>query len=422
MYKFENHIFPRKDIPLKNRFTLEESSRDYTVVLYYISQYKCRAIVRRFDGYSLPDEKIKLTLYSLEQTMSKYEVPLGDSIIETTISLYPIDLEYPQQIPKTIIQTAEQNMCMDDIGYNKFMTLLEINPEYEYIFYNDQDRRAFIKDNYSSDVLRAYDTLVAGAYKADLFRYCYLYVYGGCYLDYKIIARKPLRQLIAENDMFITCIDYDRGNTLDKNRDTTKSYLNALIFSTPRNETILQMVLACTKNILDMKEYFFNSRDTKGYADILNITGPTLFYTVCTTGNGTSKQSLKFKHLIKNNDESSYKNFQIIDYETGEVSFTKTHLTNDMANHYSKLWERRELFYVYAGCGKNFLFFVYPTSFSDTFRIEYDNNKLRVLRTDTPQGWGLDLRIKIVDDKASRSSVIRIGPHHTSEKVIDFFI
>ena len=43
--------------------------------------------------------------------------------------------------------------------------------------------REFIKVNFNPLVLKAYDTLIPTAYKADLFRLCVLYINGGIYGD-----------------------------------------------------------------------------------------------------------------------------------------------------------------------------------------------------------------------------------------------
>lgn len=53
-----------------------------------------------------------------------------------------------------------------------------------YLF-NDAECRAFIEREYPPDVLTAYDRLIPTAFKADLWRYCVLYKYGGVYLDVK---------------------------------------------------------------------------------------------------------------------------------------------------------------------------------------------------------------------------------------------
>ena len=59
------------------------------------------------------------------------------------------------------------------------------NPAFEHHLYDNAMCRAFIKDNYDKKVLDAYDELLPGAFKADLWRYCILYKTGGIYLDIK---------------------------------------------------------------------------------------------------------------------------------------------------------------------------------------------------------------------------------------------
>ena len=63
--------------------------------------------------------------------------------------------------------------------------LIKNNPEFTHYLYDDDDCRKFIKNNFPSNVVNAFDKLIPGAYKADLWRYCVLYIHGGIYLDIK---------------------------------------------------------------------------------------------------------------------------------------------------------------------------------------------------------------------------------------------
>jgi hypothetical protein len=92
--------------------------------------------------------------------------------------------ENVSKIPRVIYQTwssktlpPKMAACVD--------RLKQANPEFEYRLYDDADCRQFIKDNYDADVLKVYDTLTPGAFKADLWRYCILYDKGGVYVDIK---------------------------------------------------------------------------------------------------------------------------------------------------------------------------------------------------------------------------------------------
>ncbi len=59
------------------------------------------------------------------------------------------------------------------------------NPEFNFYLYDDEDCRNFLKKYFINDVVNAFDSLIPGAYKADLWRYCVLYYYGGIYVDIK---------------------------------------------------------------------------------------------------------------------------------------------------------------------------------------------------------------------------------------------
>jgi mannosyltransferase OCH1-like enzyme len=63
--------------------------------------------------------------------------------------------------------------------------LQEANPDFTFELYDDAACRSFIQTHFEPDVAQAYDTLLPGAFKADLWRYCVLYENGGIYLDIK---------------------------------------------------------------------------------------------------------------------------------------------------------------------------------------------------------------------------------------------
>jgi hypothetical protein len=75
----------------------------------------------------------------------------------------------------------------------------KVNPEFDMYIYSDAECEEFIKDNFSNDVLGAFNSLIPGAYKSDLWRYCVLYVKGGVYMDIKIhsIPTRPLFTTIS---------------------------------------------------------------------------------------------------------------------------------------------------------------------------------------------------------------------------------
>lgn len=52
-----------------------------------------------------------------------------------------------------------------------------------HVIYDLESARAFLLENMGNEVAEAFDKLNPYAYKADLFRYCALYVFGGWYFD-----------------------------------------------------------------------------------------------------------------------------------------------------------------------------------------------------------------------------------------------
>lgn len=122
---------------------------------------------------------------------------------ETKSILAKEDEENAQKIPRVIFQTNATN----EIGEGLFLALENVkkfNPEYTHLYFNDNECSKFIEENFDKRTFRAYSSIVPGAYRSDFFRACYLYKNGGVYMDTGITCVKPLRELIHENDVFIS--------------------------------------------------------------------------------------------------------------------------------------------------------------------------------------------------------------------------
>ena len=61
----------------------------------------------------------------------------------------------------------------------------EAHPDFDHVLMDDRECDQFIQSNYAADVSHAFQELIPGAYKADLWRLCVLYKFGGIYLDIK---------------------------------------------------------------------------------------------------------------------------------------------------------------------------------------------------------------------------------------------
>jgi hypothetical protein len=81
------------------------------------------------------------------------------------------------------------------------------NPNYTYFLFDDDDRKNFIKNNFDENVYKAYCRIIPGAFRADLWRYCVLYIHGGVYVDIDTICFDSIDNFIDENIEFMTPID-----------------------------------------------------------------------------------------------------------------------------------------------------------------------------------------------------------------------
>ena len=56
-------------------------------------------------------------------------------------------------------------------------------------------------------ILKAYDKLIPKAFQADLWRYCVIFKYGGCYMDAGSFTMRKLSSVLKENDTFVSTLD-----------------------------------------------------------------------------------------------------------------------------------------------------------------------------------------------------------------------
>ena len=114
-------------------------------------------------------------------------------------------------IPKKIFQTFEHGNFEPQFQYLVDDWKLE-NPDYEYHFFNADDREVFMKYYFGDKVYDAYLRIKPGAFKSDLWRYCVLYVYGGFYIDIDSICLGSLDMFVKKNTEFVAAVDLNLGD------------------------------------------------------------------------------------------------------------------------------------------------------------------------------------------------------------------
>lgn len=135
-----------------------------------------------------------------------------------------------QKIPRVIFQTHETNILPQRM-LDSCRSWLDKNPEYDYIFFDKNDRLKFITRYFDKKILNIYNSLSHGAIKADLFRSCYIYKYGGVYSDVDQLCLKPLSGIIDPEDDLVT--------GLCKKRTSPHQ---SLLISAPGNPIFLHLI------------------------------------------------------------------------------------------------------------------------------------------------------------------------------------
>lgn len=135
------------------------------------------------------------------------------------------------------------------------------NPKFKYELYDDAMCREFIKDNFDKDVVYAFDKLKPGAFKADLWRYCILYVKGGIYLDIKYHCINGFKLLtLTDKEYWVK----------DREQFNKNGIYQALMVCLPRNNILRKSI----DEIVQICKYSIYYNDN--LYEALDYTGPGL--------------------------------------------------------------------------------------------------------------------------------------------------
>ncbi|MEM3857869.1 MAG: glycosyltransferase [Candidatus Micrarchaeaceae archaeon] len=377
MTPIPKYLSPRHDIPLKNKYYLSNDDENIFFVLYYINFKKAKISIRNLNSETGWNIDLHFKIFDNTNEESFVIPKQGKNSLITYITLNVVKLEpvefKEQKIPKRIIQTFWSDYAQSVLHYNTILSLIELNPEYEYVFYNDQMCRELIKNNFPKNVLIAYDTLTSGSFKSDIFRACYLYLYGGCYFDCKLINKTPIREFIDPNDEVILCSD--SGSKIE--------YYNAIIFTIPKQRVLLDFI---NNNVFLILK--------KSYNNFYDLFGPTVLFKCVQNLSQYQREKIK----VKFNHVSP----KVIDIKTSQFltsGFNKDYRINYLKGYYETLFKTHNLYYklIYIG---NYIIKLYPTS--DVILLYIKNRKLIIQKNNTKT----KLKLVIVNNKNSKEMEI----------------
>jgi mannosyltransferase OCH1-like enzyme len=188
----------------------------------------------------------------------------------------------------------------------------QTNPEFKHFLYDDKECRDFIKNECHPNVLKAYDTLIPGAYKADLWRLCILYKKGGIYMDIKMTPLNNFKFIQLTNKEYLV-------------KDIDSNYIfNAFMVCKPNNPFVFACINAILKNV-HFKYY------GKG---VLDPTGPGMMGNVRNYGKYQLNIPMKLsgRQIIYN------------DKPILQTEYPTYRKEQNPATHYSVFWRNKKVY------------------------------------------------------------------------------
>ena len=265
----------------------------------------------------------------------RHSLPAGTQYPHTTtyphIYLICPNTERISVIPRVIVQTWRSRYVTPGMAYT-INAIIALNPEYDYVMFDDTAAAAFISTNFNSVVVHAYQSLRIGTFRADLFRYCYLYINGGVYIDTKAVSVVPLYVFLGfATPMVLIEEVFPCGIS------------TTIIASPPFNPLFKLLIQRIIQQIL--------LRD-KGL-DYWDLTGPRAFaraFNVCINVDENKQNPLEeFSQLCRLRNCRVNNSLQV-QTRGGRILFHKaysTYYSNDNHIHYTRLWDANTVFFTH---------------------------------------------------------------------------
>ena len=156
------------------------------------------------------------------------------------------------RIPRIIHQTWFEDI---DTSHYPHLTRLQNSWKatgWEYRFYNDETARAYIERYYPNRFVEAYDALLPGAFKADLFRLLVLLREGGVYADIDVQLDTDLDSFLAADISFFV----PRDCPIDRWPDSNYCLWNGFMGSTAGHPILIQAVQDVLHHVRNRLDYY----------------------------------------------------------------------------------------------------------------------------------------------------------------------
>lgn len=167
----------------------------------------------------------------------------------------------------------------------------KLNPEYDIILFDDERCKKFLLEEFGEKYVDIFEYITSGPIKADFWRVCILYSYGGLYVDADVEPLLPLSEYIDFTADFVTCSSY--GNKLAFNPNFIMAKAGDEIIKSCIDGYVKMYdlkiefsywgwsIMTMMNNVLQLVNYNKESGiytvDTKKYQILKEICGPNFF-------------------------------------------------------------------------------------------------------------------------------------------------
>jgi mannosyltransferase OCH1-like enzyme len=197
------------------------------------------------------------------------------------------------------------------------------NPEFEHHLFDDVDCRNFIHKHYGMVVLHAYDTLIPGAYKADLWRYCVLFKMGGVYLDIKYRCINGFKLVSMMDEEHFVKDRYDENYDL--------RVYNAFMVCRAQNEIMRKCIIQVVDNV---RTKFYGTSP-------LCPTGPSMMPQFFLPA---QVQKLKDLQMHTDDEITMYIRYKDIDIMKNYAEYREEQSKTQVTKYYAILWKEQDIY------------------------------------------------------------------------------
>ena len=156
-------------------------------------------------------------------------------------------------IPRIIHQTWFEDVTTSTYPHlTRLQNSWKAMPGWEYRFYTDDTARKYIEAHYPKRFVEAYDALIPGAFKADLFRLLALLREGGVYADIDVQLDTDLNSFLEADISFFV----PRDCPLDRWPNSNFCLWNGFMGSVPGHPILLQAVEDVMNHVLNRMDYY----------------------------------------------------------------------------------------------------------------------------------------------------------------------